>query len=415
MPYAPRALVLVAFFLLCGGPVEGPDTREFQPTVILVSLDGFGVRFLEFDETPTLVRLAANGVRAVEGMVSVFPTKTFPNHYSIVTGLYPEHHGIVANNMYDPVLDATFRLSNPADARDARWWGGEPLWVTAEQQGQVAASFFWVGSEAPISGVHPTFWKVYDGSVPNADRVQQVLEWLDLPDGQRPTFITLYFSDVDTWVHRYGTDAPEMRTALRNVDGAVSQLIAGIEERDLTGYVNVVVVADHGMANTSPDSVIFLDDYIDLSTLRVADWTPVAALWPDDNDQAAIYQALRSGHSRWQVYRKAEIPERFHYREHRRIAPIIAIADEGWSIGSRSSFDANRYRGATHGYDNQLLSMRALFIAQGPAFRSGLTVEPFQSIHLYELLCAVLGLTPAPNDGSLDSVRVMLRTTARDG
>lgn len=405
-------LVLVGLFVLCR-PVERAPNDQPRPTVILISLDGFAARFLSLGETPTLARLSRDGVYAPDGMVPAFPTKTFPNHYSIVTGLYAEHHGIVSNNMYDPVLDATFRLSDPDDVRDGRWWGGEPLWVTAENQGQVTASFFWVGTEAPIGGVRPTFWKPYDASVPNADRVQQVLEWLELPEGERPTFITLYFSDVDWETHGHGVGSPEMHAALRRVDAAISQLLEGLEERGLADRVNIVVVSDHGMVNTSPDSAIFLDDYIDLSAVRVSDWNPVAALWPDDEDEEQVYRALADGHERWRVYRKAEIPERFHYRDHRRIAPIIAIASEGWSIGTRARFDPERLTGATHGYDNELLSMRALFIALGPAFRSGLSVEPFQSIHIYELLCAVLGLEPAANDGSLDSVRVMLRDGGR--
>lgn len=383
--------------------------REPGPTVILVSLDGFPARLLDPAVSPTIARLAAQGVHAPDGIVPVFPTKTFPNHYSIVTGLYTEHHGIVSNSMYDPVFDASFSLGDRAAVSDGRWWGGEPLWVTVETQGRIAGTYFWPGSEAEIGGVRPTYWKQFDGSVPNSARVREVLSWLDLPDDRRPSFITTYFSDVDSEIHRHGVGSAEGKQAMARVDAAVAELVAGLEARGIADQVNLVITADHGMADIAPDRVIFLDDYIDLASVRVSDWSPVAAIWPQEGDEEAVYRALTTAAMPWRVYRKGEIPERFHYRAHRRIAPIIAIADEGWSITTRDAFRIARFQGATHGYDHELASMRALFVARGPAFATGRTVAPFTNIHLYELLAAVLGVVPAANDGSLDSVRTVLR------
>jgi predicted AlkP superfamily pyrophosphatase or phosphodiesterase len=374
-----------------------------------VGIDALGWDFLDKASTPNLDRLVARGVRA-ERMIPDFPTKTFPNFYTIATGLYNEHHGIVANNMYDPVFDAWFRMGDRDTAMDGRWWGGEPLWVTAEKQGLTAATFFWPGTDVPIQGVRPTHWKRYDGRIPNRERVEQVLAWLGLPEAERPSLITLYFSDVDRATHNHDLDAEEVREAIRGVDEMIGILTAGLEEQSLEGQVNVVVVSDHGMADTEPHRMVIVDDYIDLSWVRVADWNPVLALFPKAGMEDAVYEALSQA-MHLTVYRKADIPDRYHYREHRRIPPILAVADEGWSVSSRESYARRpgRYGGANHGYDNELPSMGATFIAAGPAFRQGVVVPAFANVHVYELLCHVLGLVPAPNDGSLEAVRGVLR------
>jgi predicted AlkP superfamily pyrophosphatase or phosphodiesterase len=309
--------------------------------------------------------------------------------------------------MYDPEFDARFRISDRAAVADGRWWGGEPLWVTAEKQGQISATYFWVGSEAEIKGVRPKFWKPYNNDIPNAERVSQALAWLDLPKPQRPTLITLYFSSVDNAGHDHGPEAPETLAEIRAIDAVIGGLVQGLDTRGLLDQVNLIIVSDHGMAPTSAERVIYLDDYLDLQKVEVVDWSPVLALRPVQNNEDEIYQKLKRAHPHLQVYRKAEMPERFHYREHRRIMPIIGVADEGWTIQRRGR---ERRFGGDHGYDNLLPSMRATFMAQGPAFKSGFIAEPFQNIHLYNLICNILKLTPAANDGRLDSVRVMLKT-----
>ncbi|NUM66418.1 alkaline phosphatase family protein, partial [candidate division KSB1 bacterium] len=303
-----------------------------------------------------------------------FPSKTFPNHYTIVTGLYPEHHGIVSNTMYDPELNARFRIGDRAAVEDSRWWGGEPLWVTAQQQGRISATYFWVGSETEILGVRPAYWKRYEHDTPNSARVAQVLAWLDLPKPQRPTLITLYFSIIDDLGHEFGPDSPELSQAITAIDSVIGELVHGLAARDILKRVNLIVVSDHGMAATSAERVIYLDDYLDLQQVEVIDWTPVLALLPRPGQEEAVYQKLKGAHPHLLVYRKAEIPERFHFRRHRRMP-----------------------------------SMRATFIAHGPAFKTKLRAAPFQNIHVYDLVCEILRLRPAPNDGSLDSVRTMLK------
>ncbi len=399
---------------MLGAVACGAD-RAPEPSrapLILVGLDGFRWDFLDRAPTPALDRIAAAGVRA-ERLVPVFPSKTFPNHYTMVTGLYPEHHGIVANNIYDPSLDARFSLGDRAAVEDPRWWLGEPLWVTARRQGRVTASFYWPGSEAPIGGVQPDYWRRYDGGVPNRVRVDQVLAWLDLPVAERPELITLYFSDVDDAAHDHDPDrAPEIGAAVARVDAALGRLLAGLDERGLWGRVHLLVVSDHGMADTPREQVIVLDELVDLETANVVDWTPVAALWPRPDELDAVYRRLAGAHPHLTVYRKEELPERLHYRDSPRVAPLLALADEGWRIVSRAylRLSDQRLPLGEHGYDPELPSMGALFVAAGPGLAgSGRVVAPFSNIHLYELMCHLLDLEPAPNDGALDEVRHLLR------
>lgn len=313
--------------------------------------------------------------------------------------------------MYDPEFKAKFSLSKREAVTDGRWWEGEPLWVTAVKQNQRSGTLFWPGSEAEIAGVRPTYWKVYDDDFPNSARVDTVLAWLDLPAARRPTFLTLYFSDVDNAAHRHGPESPEAEKAIRGVDQMLGRLLEGLQRRGILDRVHVIVVSDHGMTPVTRERVIYLDDYLDLDKVNVVDWNPVLAVRPREMNEENIYQKLAGAHPHLQVYRKNEIPERWHYRQHRRIAPIIGVADDGWTIarhGLRNTAE-RVYTTGEHGYDNQLAVMRGIFIATGPAFKSGLVVAPFQNIHLYHLICAILKLQPARNDGDLDSVRAMLR------
>src|SRR6185503_7747024 len=220
-----------------------------------------------------LRKLAARGVRATR-LTPVFPTKTFPNHYTMVTGLYPEHHGIVANTMWDDQIGATFSLAAPAVMADPRWWGGEPLWVAAVKQGKRSACFFWPGSDVQIAGAYCSYYRTYETVQPHAARVQQILDWLALPGDSAPVFATLYFSNVDAAGHRYGPDAPQIDSAIARVDSAVGALVRGFAARGLDTLVNLIVVADHGMTATSPDRQIFLDDYIDTTDVTIVDWSP---------------------------------------------------------------------------------------------------------------------------------------------
>lgn len=378
------------------------------PAVVLVSIDGFRWDYLERFPTPNLHRLASRGVRA-RWMVPAFPTLTFPNHYTIVTGLYPEHHGIVANAFTDPSDGERFRYSDPRSSLASRWWGGEPLWVTAVKQGRRSASFFWPGSEAEIGGTRPTIFKPYDDHFPNAARVDTVLAWLALPDSLRPAFITLYFSIVDHYGHGNGPDSPELAAAVDTADGMIGRLLDGLDRQSVAGMVNVIVLSDHGMVATSDQRRVVLDDYVDRNAVYADNLGPFISLRPHGLTADSIVRALsRAPHVH--VYLKDQSPERWHYRDNPRIPDVVGVADAGWLLTSRAALSTGRSElGGNHGFDNSEPTMRAFFVASGPAFRSGAVVEPFQNIHVYDLICGLLGLRPAPNDGSPDSTRAMLR------
>jgi predicted AlkP superfamily pyrophosphatase or phosphodiesterase len=401
-------VALAASLVACGtGPAGGgqgqePDARN---PLILISFDGFRWDYPDRGVSPNLTSLAERGVRA-ERLIPSFPSKTFPNHYTLVTGLVPDHHGIVANTMWDPEFEALFSMSLREEVQNARWWGGEPVWVTTEKLGLATAPMFWPGSEAPIMGVRPSYWLPFDGEMTYAARIDWILSLLDRPPGERPVFLTLYFAQTDHAGHESGPDSPELESAIANVDAALGQLIEGLAERGIADEINLVVVSDHGMMATSRERVIFVDDYVDLEVARPVDWNPVLALWPDSEDVASVYQALVGAHPEMAVYRRDEIPGHLDYGTHRRTPPILGLASPGWSITNHAYYDElpERYDGGTHGYDPTTPEMHGIFIAAGPAFRSGVRVPAFHNVHVYPLIMAAIGLPPAESDGSLEAV-----------
>lgn len=392
----PRCLLPVLLALaLCA-----TAARAGEPIVILVGLDGFRSDYVAKFQPPTLTRLAAAGVRT-ERMIPSFPSLTFPNFYTLVTGLRPEHHGIIGNNMFDPEWQASFALGTPQVA-EGRWWEGEPLWVTAQKQGLRTACMFWPGSEAEIGGVRPWQFRTFDKSLPAAARVQTVLEWLALPAAERPRLITLYFHEADTAGHRFGPDSPETIAAVHDVDAALAQLLAGIHRLGLDAAANLVIVSDHGMAAVSPDRTVALSDIVKTAGVQVDFSGAVAGLRPPPGAVEQVHAELVARQEHFRVYRREEVPERLHFRAHRRIPPLILVADEGWMLIKRPLLDEAARAGflrATHGFDPDLPSMGAAFIAWGPAVQRAVLVPPFENVHVYPLVCALLGVPPAPSDG----------------
>jgi len=405
-----RILVLIAALLplaaACSSGVPGAPSDG--SILLLISLDGYRADYRASIRMPALDAVAQRGVSA-EGLIPVFPAKTFPNHHTIVTGLYPEHHGIVSNTMDDPAIRQRFMIAAPT-TRDPRWWGGEPLWATANRQGRRTAAMFWPGSDVPINGSLPTYWIPYDESVPNQDRVAQVLEWLALPEAARPSFITLYFSEFDEAGHDSGPESREIQRAANRLDRQLTSLFEGITKLGLDSRVILALVSDHGMSQLSPERVIFLDDYLDPSMADVIDWSPVLALRPRETSVDDVVNALKDKHPSLAVYKREEMPENLRYRDHPRIPPVVAIASEGWTITTHERFERQRDRltGGEHGYLPSEPAMHGLFVAAGPGLRQGVTVPAFQNVHLYELFCALLGIEPAANDGDPAVTRTML-------
>ena len=403
----------IILIISCAKKIENDVSviNDLDPTVILISLDGFRWDYLSKTDTPNLDILVENGVIS-ESLIPVFPSKTFPNHLSIVTGCYPENHGILSNNMYDQEWDAEYYIGENSDpVKDGRWYDAEPIWVTAEKQGKLTGTYFWPGSEAEINGTRPSYYGVYDGNISREDRVQKILEWIDLPKQSRPVFMTLYFSDVDSWGHNIGPDAIGMNSIIKEIDESIGLLVNGLNKREILDNINIIITSDHGMAGLSRDRVIFLDDYININDVRMVDWSPVAMILPEDDSIVSTYSALYNAHPQMSVFKKEDVPARLHFNNHRRIPPIICIAADGWSISDRDYFDENPYSftGGTHGYDPINKSMHGIFIASGPGLKDGLTIDSFSSIHIYEAIAHILDIDTPENDASFDSISVMFK------
>lgn len=383
-----------------------PPLAAAHHPVILISVDGLRADYLKRGLTPNISRLAARGV-TTSAMRPSFPSLTFPNHYTLVTGLRPDHHGIVNNNMEDPAL-GRFALSIREAVSDGRWWAdGEPIWVTAEKAGIPTATMFWPGSEAEIHGVRPSRWLPFDGAMPAAKRVDQVLDWLS--NRPWPGLATLYFDTVDHDGHEFGPDSPQVNRALQAVDRQIGRLLAGLKARRIDA--NIVLVADHGMAAVSPDRRIFLDSLLDPASIRLVAGGAVASINPVPAQAAAVRAALLRPHPHMQCWDKADIPARLHYGSHRRVPAILCLAQVGWMIWlSPPRADVPMAPlGGMHGYDPADPAMAASFVASGPAFRRGVVLPPFDNVDVHPLLLRLLGLPPMATDGDDALVRGALR------
>ena len=408
------ARIFACFLLVVVSGCSGRMALDREPrAVLLVSVDGLRADVVGSGAMPTLDALAASGVRA-QWMTPSYPSLTFPNHYTLVTGLRPDHHGIVNNTMRDPVL-GDFSLGDRDAVEDPRWWGGEPAWVTVQRQGGHAATMFWPGSEAPIAGAHPDYWLPFDGDMSPAARVDQVLEWLDLPVAKRPRLLTLYFDQVDHAEHDDGPDSPGARAAQALVDAALSRLLAGLEARGMRDSTDLVVVSDHGMAAVAPGQVEYLDDYLatrglPISAIEVVSRGSAVGVAPAKGiDVAAVEAALVGRHPHGECWRKAELPPRWHYGAHPRVPAIVCQADSGWQLTVRASARRRAHTGGAHGFDPQSEQMRAVFVADGPSFADGATLPPFDNVDVYPLLMRLLGVPAKPNDGDPATFDAVLR------
>ena len=414
---ATRTAVLAAFIAMaaaaCASLPSGPTvsieapSATVRPSVLLVSIDGFRADYLQLGITPNLQRIADSGVRAA-WLVPSYPTLTFPNHYTIVTGLRPDHHGIVHNTMHDAAL-GDFSLGRPDAVGDGRWWGGEPVWVAAEKAGLPTATLFWPGSEAAIESVRPARWLPYDDALGATARVDTVLGWLAEPAATRPRFATLYFGMLDHESHDHGPDSPEAHAAIRELDAAMGRLLDGIAARGLDGQVNLLVVSDHGMATVEPGHTVAIEDMVDPRHARLVSAGQSVGFAPLAGHEAAAQAQLLGKHDHYQCWRKNELPQRWHYGSHPRVPPIVCQVEEGWNARPREQLQkhpSTKARGS-HGFDPALSSMRAIFLARGPAFRSGATVPAFDNVDVYPLLMELLGIEPAANDGDADAMATL--------
>ena len=395
--------------------VPNPPNSAAQQTkhyVVLVSLDGFRYDYAEKYGAKNLMQMASRGASAPQGMIPAYPSVTFPNHYTIVTGLYPEHHGLVANSFYDPVRKARFSYTDSKTVVDGSWYGGTPLWVLAEQQGMRAASFFWPGSEAEIQGKRPSYYLAYDDKIPDSNRVAQIIAWLKLPAEQRPHFITLYYSNVDHAGHSYGPEAPQTGEAVRHVDDMIGKLSEGIATLGLS--VDLIVLADHGMEATRGGWVT-LDKWADLSQFETSGPLLYAK---SEADAQKAYLSLLGASETFKVYRREKVPAYLHFNSNPRegdpvvvpAGPFNITAHEPKSNGNPTSPSVGQ-----HGYDPATMpSMKAIFYAAGPDIRAGATVAPFENVNIYPLIAKILGLRVGAIDGKLSVLQSILQKNSQN-
>ncbi|MGH9598486.1 MAG: ectonucleotide pyrophosphatase/phosphodiesterase [Terracidiphilus sp.] len=388
---------------------HGANSAEAQNRhyVVLVSLDGFRWDYAARDGATHLLALAKEGAWAPEGMLPSYPSLTFPNHLAIVTGLYPEHNGIVANGFFDPARGARYALGDAKTTADGTWYSGVPLWSLAESQGMRSAVFFWPGSDAEIGGFRPTYYLHYDGRIRDVVRVRQVVKWLRLPAAERPHFIAVYFSEPDHTGHEYGPDAPETSAEVRRMDAVVGELKAGLDKTRLP--IDLVVVSDHGMAKTE-GGWITLDQFANLSGFE----TDGALLYgKTEEDRERAYNQLKHVSSLFMVYRRKRVPAELHYNANPREGDPVVIATGPYAIRARGPAAGQGDKPPTvgmHGFDPRVVpEMKAIFFAAGPDIAPGKTVAPFENVNLYSWMAHILGLKAAKNDGSLNILAGTLR------
>lgn len=398
------ASFLAALWLMAA---PAPSVAAGRPLTVLVSIDAFRADYLDRGVSPVLSKLAAEGVRAQ--MRPSFPSKTFPNHYTLVTGLRPDETGIVANNMRDAAKPGvTFSMSNREAVKDGDWWSeAEPIWITAERAGIITAPIFWPGSEATINGMKPHYSAAFDMALPSDKRVEADLALLDEPPAARPAFMTLYFDTVDTAGHKYGPDSKEVNAAVADVDAVIGRLLDGLKQRGVVA--NVIVVSDHGMAATSEDRRIFIDDLLPKDAYKSLDLGPLGTIFPAPGREAEVEKVLTARRPHLQCWPKAKVPRRLHYGKNPRVAPIVCMPQVGWSLTTHDYHPKDGAAKGEHGYDNFTPEMRAIFIAAGPAFRGGVRLKTFDNVDVYPLLARLIGVTPRRNDGQLSDLRAALR------
>jgi len=399
-------------------------TSIFAATTILISLDGFRADFLQRGLTPTLNGLIEEGV-SPQYMLPSFPSVTFPNHFTLVTGLYPESHGVVGNTFWDPELQEEFYYKDKARSMQPKWWQGEPLWVTAEEQGIRTAIHMWPGSEAHLGETEPSYVDNFNETEVLPAKVRRILELLDKPgpenvqahyDNPRPQLIAAYVPDVDRDGHLYGPNSTEIRDTIKSVDTMLEGLLTGLWQRNLTNIVNVVVVSDHGMATTSTDRLIQIEDIVDVGLIEHIDGWPHYGLRPKNNDDVEmLYDRLaeeavmRPG---FDVFlRDTNMPERYHFTNNDRIAPLWIMPKTGWAIVPYDEFDVAAaaksgevyHPRGVHGYDHEHPLMRSIFVARGPPFphKPNSKVDVFQNIEVYNIVCDSIGVEPKANNGTI--------------
>lgn len=398
-------LVLLAGSLIVAG-FSGAGRKPYRNYVVLVSFDAFRWDYNTIYKTPNLNRLAAGGVKA-DRMISSFPTNTFPNHYSIATGMYPDHHGLINNSFFAPDLNLSYRIGDRTAVENPAFYSGEPVWVTARKQGVISASFFWVGSEAPAAGMHPTYWKRYDSNVTFEARIDTVIKWLKYPRAKRPELVTLYFDEPDATSHDFGPVSAETGKVVGRLDSLLGVLRNKLSTLPFAKKINLIVLSDHGMAKVSSERFVNLKSVVpDRMIASVNGGNPFYLIKPAEGKRDSVLYLINKTRG-VKAWLKENLPARWHYGTNTRIPEIVAVADSSWYVGMRPL--SGTMNGGAHGYDNRNSDMFSIFYAAGPSFRKGYIFKELNNIDVYGLICKVLDIKPAKNDGDMSHVQGMLK------
>jgi len=393
-----------------GSGGRNAPSQQDKASVVLLSIDGFRWSFPDLYPLPALQRVAAQGARA-KWMISAWPALTFPNHYSIATGLWPARHGIVGNEFPDPARDRWYSMHDRASVEDGSFYDGEPLWVTAEQQGMVAAAYFWVGSEAEIAGVRPTHWRAYDKTVPGEARVDQALAWLAEPPATRPHLILLYFEDVDDNAHWTGLDSPEFHAALQRVDGHVGRLLDGIAALPAAQRVYLLIVSDHGQMPYSDPTPFVLNEHVDLAGLHLVDGGCYVFAWQERPDPAAAHAVADTVNQAWPhgtAYTRESAPAAWGLRDSPRFPDLVFQADAGYAVLSGPQWQ-DKIDPGDHGWLPETPGMHGVFLAVGPGIPAATRLGPVRVVDVAPFVLDLLGLTPPPGlDGDASALSGLL-------
>lgn len=380
------------------------------PYVILISLDGFRWDYLDRGITPNLEKMKSKGIHALSLRPS-FPSKTFPNHQSIITGMYIDNHGIISNNFKDPFTGERYKLGDTISVRESKWYLGEAFWETARRQGIKTASYFWPGSEITIEERRPNYYHKYEHNRPYNKRVDGIFDWLKLPINERPHFITLYFDATDTYGHRYGTTSTQLNNSIKMLDTLIGKLNEGLDKLNLLDSTNIIIVADHGMTDISKERSINIQSILEGFDYTVEGDMTFLSIEPIGTPIQKIYDKLKLNSNNYKVYKKNEIPNFYNYKNHPFIYSLLLVADIGWSLVDDRSLSKwnDDYSKATHGYDNNHVDMHGIFLAAGPAFKKNYKTGTLWNIDIYPLLCKIFGIQPRTNiDGKLERIEFIL-------
>jgi len=401
--------LLISLLLILTANIFAVENKD-KPYVILISFDGFRWDYPNRGITPNLGKMAKNGVAALS-LQPVFPSKTFPNHYSIITGLYPINHGIIHNDFYDLFSKERYKVGKKDAVQNAKWYQGEALWETAERQGIKTASYFWPGSELDLEYRRPTYVEYYNQSRPYEKRIEGVIDWLELPEKKRPHFITLYFEATDTYGHQNGPDSPEINKAIQRLDDILGLLFYKLDEIGLRKKTNIIVLSDHGMTSVDSKKIILINNLLDGFQYKVQGSGPVMMIDCPTDQKEKVFQKLKQNENYFKVYYKNEVPDYFKFSLHPFISPILVIAEPGWSL-HKGKIDLliNKFTSkGNHGYDNHHMDMHGIFFAMGPALKKGYHCGTLWNIDIYPLVCKILGIFPRQNiDGKLERIGFIL-------